>query len=94
VRVDAHPWARVFVDGKPAGTTPLGKPLELTEGTHTLRFEHAWYEPVERTVDVIAGSIGAPVIIDFEAMKVPLKKGKTRPPPEAVDGATGSEVDP
>jgi hypothetical protein len=81
VRADAHPWANVFVDGKPAGTTPLGKPLQLVAGKHVLRFEHDWYVPVERTVDVAAGppEAAAMVVVDFAAQKIALRPGKTKP---------------
>jgi hypothetical protein len=81
LRADARPWANVYVDGKLAGTTPIGKPLKLTEGHHVLRFEHDWYIPVDRTIDLEAGTADAAqlVSIDFEAQKVPLKAGKTKP---------------
>jgi hypothetical protein len=81
VRVDAHPWARVFVDGIEAGVTPMAKPLELREGKHVARFVHDWYQPVERSIEVVAGTAeDAPTIsIDFEKLKVPLMPGKTRP---------------
>jgi hypothetical protein len=82
VRVDARPWAHVMVDGKLVGTTPLGSPLELTEGKHVLRFEHDWYEPIDRPIEVIAGTADAalPLVIDFEALHAPLKPGKAKPP--------------
>jgi serine/threonine-protein kinase len=76
LRVDAHPWARVFVDGKLAGVTPLGHPLEVTEGPHVIKLEHDWYMPVEKTVDVGDDSS---LTIDFEKQKVPLKPGKVKP---------------
>jgi hypothetical protein len=81
VRVDAHPWARVFVDNHEVGVTPMAKPLELREGKHVVRFEHDWYTPVERPIEVVAGTAeAAPVIsIDFEKLKVPLKRGKQKP---------------
>jgi eukaryotic-like serine/threonine-protein kinase len=84
VRVDARPWARIIVDGEPAGTTPLARPLELTEGRHELRFEHDWYEPIDRTIDIREGSADAPqsMVIDFEKLKVPMKPGMTRPEDE------------
>jgi serine/threonine-protein kinase len=81
VRIDAHPWANILVDGKPMGTTPLGKPLQLTEGRHSIHFEHDWYQGVDRTVDVETGPADAAIaiVVDFEAQKVPLKPGKTKP---------------
>jgi eukaryotic-like serine/threonine-protein kinase len=81
VKVDAHPWARVSVDGKDVGVTPMANPLELREGKHTVRFAHAWYAPVERPIEVVAGTKeAAPTIsIDFEKLKTPLLPGKTKP---------------
>jgi eukaryotic-like serine/threonine-protein kinase len=48
----AYPWARVLVDGKEVGVTPLEAPTEMNEGPHVVRFVHDWFEPVERTIDV------------------------------------------
>ena len=81
VHVDAHPWAHVFVDNIEVGTTPMAKPLELREGSHKVRFEHDWYAPVERPIEVVAGTAeAAPTIsIDFEKLKVPLRAGKQKP---------------
>src|SRR5262245_12394913 len=82
LRVDARPWARISVDGSLAGTTPMAKPLELTEGAHTLRFEHDWYEPVVRTVQIVPTSPEAAQLmsVNFETLKTKLKPGKTVPP--------------
>jgi serine/threonine-protein kinase len=77
LRVDAHPWARVFVDGKLAGVTPLGRPLEVSEGQHVIKLEHDWYMPVEKTLDV--GDSETSLVVDFEKQKVPLKPGKVKP---------------
>jgi hypothetical protein len=35
LKINVTPWAHVYVDGKPMGTTPL-KPLELTVGEHII----------------------------------------------------------
>jgi hypothetical protein len=84
LKVDAHPWARISVDGKPAGVTPLAQPLELVEGKHVIRFAHDWYTPVDRDVDITGGpAAAAPALsIDFEKLHVPLLPGKTRPAAE------------
>jgi serine/threonine-protein kinase len=37
--VTATPWAKVFVDGEAAGTTPLANPLRLSIGQHEVRLE-------------------------------------------------------
>jgi serine/threonine-protein kinase len=81
IELDAHPWARISVDGNPVGITPLGKPLELTVGPHVIRFEHDWYMPMERRVEITAGSSDAATMLsfDFERQKVPLKPGKAKP---------------
>ena len=81
VRVNAHPWARVFVDGNETGITPIAKPLELKEGKHVVRFEHDWYAPVERPIEVVAGTAEAAPADHrrFREAEDPLKPGKTRP---------------
>jgi hypothetical protein len=83
VRIHAFPWARVSIDGAEVGETPLDKAFELAEGTHVIRFEHTWYAPVERTVEVTAGGPEKPVelVVDFEADGT-LLPGKTRPAEE------------
>src|SRR5690349_11101726 len=42
LRVDAHPWARVFIDNEEVGVTPIAEPQRLREGSHKVRFEHDW----------------------------------------------------
>jgi len=81
LRVNAYPWARVTIDNRPVGITPMAKPIELTEGQHTVRFEHDWYEPVVRTVVISESTAeGAQALsINFEAIKQKLKPGKTVP---------------
>jgi hypothetical protein len=56
-------------------------PLALAEGRHLIRFDHDWYQPVDRTIDVDAGPADAAtaLAVDFEAQHVPLKPGKTKP---------------
>ena len=50
VRVEAPDGAQVFVDGRPAGTTPLVRPLEVSAGKHlitvTRRGNRAWSREV------------------------------------------------
>jgi serine/threonine-protein kinase len=81
IRVNAYPWATVSVDGKVVGDTPLSKPIELSDGKHTVRFEHAWYEAVEKTVTVNGGTADSAqrVFVDFVKDKVSLKKGLKLP---------------
>jgi eukaryotic-like serine/threonine-protein kinase len=81
LRVDAHPWARITIDGKPVGTTPIGKPIGLAQGKHVVHFEHDWYAPVDRVVDLAAGSADAAqqLVLDFDASHIPLQPGKAKP---------------
>jgi eukaryotic-like serine/threonine-protein kinase len=83
VKVRAYPWARIAIDGKDAGVTPLPDPLDLTQGRHTIRLEHDWYKPIERTVEVKPGRAdgATEVNVDFEAAGT-LKPGKQRPQTE------------
>lgn len=55
LRVVAHPWARVFVDGDERETTPFAAPIIVSPGVHTIRLEHPNARPEERTVDVAQG---------------------------------------
>lgn len=94
LRVNAVPWARIVIDGVPYGETPLGKPIALREGSHTIRLEHDWYQPVDRTVEVTEGSEAAAkqLSVDFRAEHTPLAPGRTPPPdrPAAADKPAGA----
>ena len=81
VRVHAYPWANVSIDGKNIGTTPMTKSIEVLDGPHTIKFDHAWYEPVEKSVDVAGSSAdAAPTIsVDFVKDKVKTRPGKVVP---------------
>jgi serine/threonine-protein kinase len=81
LRINASPWARIWIDGVPSGQTPLAKPIALKEGAHSVRLEHDWYQPVERTVEIAEGIATAPQVlsVDFDAEQIPAAPGKTRP---------------
>ena len=64
LRVDASPWARVAIDGKPVGVTPLALPIELVAGAHTVSLVHDWYAPVQRSVTIVPGEPER-LVIDF-----------------------------
>ncbi len=55
LRVVAHPWAHVFVDGQQRETTPFARPIRLSPGTHYVRLEHPNAPPERRTLSVAAG---------------------------------------
>jgi hypothetical protein len=50
LQINALPWANVFVDGEPAGDTPIGQ-LRVPVGSHEVRFVHPQYG--ERRVQVV-----------------------------------------
>jgi serine/threonine-protein kinase len=81
LRINALPWAKLTIDGAAAGTTPIARPIELKEGPHVVRFDHDWYQPVERTVEITEGPATAARVLslDFDAERVPAAAGKTRP---------------
>jgi serine/threonine-protein kinase len=83
IRLHAYPWAKITIDGKPAGETPLDKPIELPDGTHTVKFEHPYYVPVERSITVEGATPDtAPVVqVDFPKEKITMLAGRTVPPP-------------
>ena len=54
--VQTRPWARLEVDGREAGATPLSEPLKLTAGTHSVTMTCPDLgKTVTRSVDIIAG---------------------------------------
>jgi hypothetical protein len=53
LQVNALPWANVYVDGEPAGDTPIGQ-LRVPLGSHEVRFVHPQYG--ERLVRVTVGA--------------------------------------
>jgi eukaryotic-like serine/threonine-protein kinase len=88
----AYPWARVLVDGKEIGITPLDAPTEMNEGPHVVQFIHDWYEPIERTIDVPSSAMenAQQVSVDFctagTAKKTPPADacGKVVAPPKEI----------
>jgi eukaryotic-like serine/threonine-protein kinase len=71
LRVVAHPWAHVFVDGVQRETTPFARPLRLSPGTHYIRLEHPNAVPERRTVSM---AVGEGVLLEVD-MKVVAPKG-------------------
>jgi serine/threonine protein kinase len=52
VRITSTPWAKVFVDNKLIGETPLDAPVYLASGTHTIVFTHPSFEPMIKSVTI------------------------------------------
>ncbi len=51
----SNPWAKVYVDGKMVGETPLAQPVFLTRGKHSITFTNPAFEPIVRSIDVRSG---------------------------------------
>lgn len=71
LQVAVRPWAEVFLDGKPLGTTPLDR-LALPSGDHVVRVRHPAFEPLERHVSVKPGET-TKLIVDLPAEGVAKK---------------------
>jgi len=67
VRANAMPWANVAIDGVDLGPTPFGDALKLREGNHIVVFTHPSFVPIQRPVEVTAGSetTATTLIVDF-----------------------------
>jgi len=76
LRVVAHPWAHVFVDGEERETTPFARPIRLSPGTHYIRLEHPNSVAERRTISVTAGEA---VLLEVD-MKVVAPPGSSPTP--------------
>jgi hypothetical protein len=65
LHVNALPWGDVFIDGKPAGQTPLGN-LKLPIGPHHIVFRHPQLGEQTRTAVV---GLGAPAHVTVDLRK-------------------------
>jgi serine/threonine-protein kinase len=69
VRLVVHPWGQIEIDGQDRGFTPMAAPLEVPEGSHTLRISHPAFAPIERPIQVEAGKRDAPLVIRIDLEK-------------------------
>jgi serine/threonine-protein kinase len=86
LRVVAHPWAHVFVDGQQRETTPFARPIKLSPGTHYIRLEHPNAVAERRTVAVAAGEA---VLLEVD-MKVVMPQGSAPTPNPSASSETAS----
>jgi len=49
------PWAKVFVDSIPYGSTPLSTPIKLTSGEHLLTLKHPNRDELTKIITVVEG---------------------------------------
>ncbi len=52
LKVVAYPWAKVYVDGEYAETTPTSKIIKLPVGEHKITFSHPNFPSVTRKVNI------------------------------------------
>jgi len=86
LRVVAHPWARVFVDGQQRETTPFARPIRLSPGTHYIRLEHPNAVAERRTVAMAAGEA---VLLEVD-MKVTAPPGSSPTPNPSASSESAS----
>jgi hypothetical protein len=54
LKIGVRPYAEVYVDGRPLGSTPM-RPVRLATGTYVVRLSHPSYRPLMRKVTIRAG---------------------------------------
>jgi eukaryotic-like serine/threonine-protein kinase len=86
LRVVAHPWAHVFVDGEQRETTPFARPIRLNPGTHYVRLEHPHAVAERRTLSLAAGEA---VLLEVD-MKVVAPAGSALAPPASSSAELAS----
>jgi hypothetical protein len=52
-----EPWAKVEIDGRDHGATPLEAPISLLRGRHVIRLHNDFCEPFEDEVDIVSGTV-------------------------------------
>ncbi|MBI1937993.1 MAG: serine/threonine protein kinase [Ignavibacteriales bacterium] len=55
--VECFPWAEIYIDGEKVETTPMTKPLTLTEGEHTIKLVNQDYPLYTKVVNIKQGDI-------------------------------------
>jgi len=55
LRVVAHPWAEIYVDGEHVETTPLARAIPLAPGRHFVTFRHPNAPDEQRSIKIAAG---------------------------------------
>jgi hypothetical protein len=63
ISINALPWADVWLDGQPLGTTPLGN-MQVTVGNHEVMWRHPQFGERRQTIKV-TGSAPVRASVDF-----------------------------
>ena len=80
LRVVAHPWAEIHIDGEHRATTPIAFPIELRPGRHQIVLKHPFATSESREIQIIAGQI---IALDVQMKVVRPAKPKEVPPAQA-----------
>jgi serine/threonine protein kinase len=52
VRFTSIPWAKVYVDGRPIGETPISQSVHMSAGQHLVTFSNPSFDPILKTIEV------------------------------------------
>ena len=52
IKINATPWAKVYIDGNYAGTTPLAQPVKVQEGSHRIILKNPEFQDWVADVDI------------------------------------------
>ena len=55
IDINVLPWARVYIDGRFMGTTPLMTGTKCLPGEHIIRFEHPGFPVLSKTIGIGSG---------------------------------------
>src|SRR5262249_28459100 len=70
VRVVAHPWAEIWIDGRLVDTTPVAAPIDLDAGAHALVLKNPYFAELKRELTVAPGDAGEAQIFTLAGRKV------------------------
>ncbi len=51
----SNPWAKVYVDGRLVGETPLAQPVVLAQGKHSVTFSNPSFDPILKDIEIRSG---------------------------------------
>src|SRR5688572_5452281 len=66
LKVVAHPWGRILVDGEERGTTPMAAPIEVPAGEHDIRIENDYLPAWSKTLLVPANKKDEPMRLNVD----------------------------
>ena len=94
VRVVVQPWADVSVDGTSVGVAPMVAPLALAPGPHTLRLEHPYFAPIERTIDLGENAPETAALVQIDLARDGVPRADVAPRPADPFAALALEDEP